>query len=360
VVLEPATLTIMQNTSVEMEVTVRDSAGAIIEDAEVTWSSPDYPTVFASGGYVVGSNPGVGRVIATSGGKSDTSVVTILIAPVQTINVGPINVVLLPGETAQLTSQTKDARGAVLTGRAVTWTSNNALATVSATGVVSAVSAGLASITATSEGASITVPIRVIPNVITYDYFKRGGTTTPATATLNIGAMTNGRHFGTLTIDGQSLAVGVYTDSTGVYCMLGATAPGPIMSCGYNLAPSLIALCNAPNGFDQPRVLQYVLFPQGATDRVPATASALIASIPTTMTERGIEVLNCGNSQTPTWLRTSTGGFILFPNTTTVYPESEVAGRLEGALVYSTPGAGSDFTRYVALRIGPGLFELWH
>jgi hypothetical protein len=158
------------------------------------------------------------------------------------------------------------------------------------------------------------------------------------------------------------MPVQVLTDSTGVYCVLSANPPGPIMSCANNQAPSLLALCNAPNGINQPRVLQYVLFPQGATDRLPATASALIASIPATLGNfaRGIEIVNCGNAgNVPYWLRTSTG-FILWPNTTTVYPESELVARLDGALIFSTPGAGSDFTKYVALRRGPGLFELWY
>src|SRR5205823_13076176 len=57
----------------------------------------------------------------------------------------------------------KDGNGSTLTGRTVTWsTSASGVATVSASGLVSAVAAGSATITATSEGksgsATVTVP----------------------------------------------------------------------------------------------------------------------------------------------------------------------------------------------------------
>src|SRR6185295_4046668 len=60
---------------------------------------------------------------------------------------------LAPGATRQLSAVTKDAQGNTLSGRALIWTSDNqAVATVSATGLVSAISAGTATISATSEG----------------------------------------------------------------------------------------------------------------------------------------------------------------------------------------------------------------
>jgi hypothetical protein len=62
----------------------------------------------------------------------------------------------------QLTGVTKDSAGNLLTRRTVSWmTSNNAVATVSASGVVTGVAAGSATITATSDGQSGTAAMTV-------------------------------------------------------------------------------------------------------------------------------------------------------------------------------------------------------
>ncbi len=62
---------------------------------------------------------------------------------------------VMVGQQIQLDATVRDAAGAVLTGRPVTWTSsNNAVATVNAAGLVKALALGPAAITATSEGQS--------------------------------------------------------------------------------------------------------------------------------------------------------------------------------------------------------------
>jgi uncharacterized protein YjdB len=72
--------------------------------------------------------------------------------PVATVTVSPASSSLLVGATAQLTAVTRDASNNVLTGRVVTWSSSNtAVSRVSASGLVTAVAAGSATITATSE-----------------------------------------------------------------------------------------------------------------------------------------------------------------------------------------------------------------
>src|SRR5439155_25440316 len=85
---------------------------------------------------------------------SSTTVASVTVTP-------PAPTVVVAG-TVQLTATTKDANGSVLTGRVVTWASGNpAVATVSATGVVTGVAQGQGTITATSEGkqgrAAVTV-----------------------------------------------------------------------------------------------------------------------------------------------------------------------------------------------------------
>ena len=76
-------------------------------------------------------------------------------APVATVSVSPASPSIAVGRTMQLTATPCDAAGHALTGRAVTWkTSNGAVATVSATGLVTGVSAGTVAITATSEAVT--------------------------------------------------------------------------------------------------------------------------------------------------------------------------------------------------------------
>jgi alpha-tubulin suppressor-like RCC1 family protein len=74
-------------------------------------------------------------------------------AAVATVQVGPGTTAMMIGETKQLSAVLKDSAGSVLNNRQVTWTSSsNALATVSASGMVTAVAAGTVTIRARSEG----------------------------------------------------------------------------------------------------------------------------------------------------------------------------------------------------------------
>lgn len=68
----------------------------------------------------------------------------------------------VPGDEVQLVATARDAEGSELTGRVTTWSSSvPAVARVSESGLVTAVAPGLATITATSEGKSGKLDIRV-------------------------------------------------------------------------------------------------------------------------------------------------------------------------------------------------------
>jgi Tol biopolymer transport system component len=82
--------------------------------------------------------------------------------PVASVTVTPPVSMIAPGEVAQLEATPKDASGAELTGRTITWSSDDGdVAVVSPAGVVTAVTPGSATITATSEGRSGTAAITV-------------------------------------------------------------------------------------------------------------------------------------------------------------------------------------------------------
>ena len=87
-------------------------------------------------------------------------------APVASIAVALGASSLTVGQSTVATAETRDASGAVLNGRTVTWaTSNGSVATVTASGQVAAVAPGTSSISATSEGrtGSATVTVLAVP-----------------------------------------------------------------------------------------------------------------------------------------------------------------------------------------------------
>lgn len=82
--------------------------------------------------------------------------------PVASVTLDPSSAVVVKGRTQTLTVTLRDAAGKPLTDRTVAWTSSNpAAATVSGTGVVTAVDTGRAVVTATSEGKSADARIGV-------------------------------------------------------------------------------------------------------------------------------------------------------------------------------------------------------
>jgi hypothetical protein len=82
--------------------------------------------------------------------------------PVATVTVTPPISTIAPGGTVQLQAVTQDADGATLTGREITWSSSDdAVATVSSTGLATGVAGGSATITGSSEGKSGTATVVV-------------------------------------------------------------------------------------------------------------------------------------------------------------------------------------------------------
>lgn len=87
-------------------------------------------------------------------------------AAVASVTVAPVLDTLWFGERAQFTATVRDAAGRVLTERTVTWSSSDsAVATVTALGLVMAVGAGAATITAAAEGITGASSITVTPLV---------------------------------------------------------------------------------------------------------------------------------------------------------------------------------------------------
>jgi len=84
-------------------------------------------------------------------------------SPVASVAVDPATASLLPQQSQPLVATLRDASNQVLTGRSIAWSTDaQAVATVSSSGVVTAVGPGTATVTATSEGRSGLAQITVV------------------------------------------------------------------------------------------------------------------------------------------------------------------------------------------------------
>jgi hypothetical protein len=170
VTIAPDSVDVITGSGTQLTATVFDADGDVIEGREVTWSSPDLGLVVVSlSGSVIGLSPGRARIVATVSDKTDTSIVRVLLPPVATVEVLPDSFDLGIDLVRQLTATLRRASGTIITGRLIEWTTSDAgVATVSASGAVTAKSPGRAVITATSEGKFDTAV--VIAKIVPQDY----------------------------------------------------------------------------------------------------------------------------------------------------------------------------------------------
>ncbi len=182
--VSPASANVAVGGTQQLSAVTRDSAGTTLTGRVVTWTSSNTTVAtVSSSGLVTGRAAGAATVTATSEGKTATSAITVIVVPVATVTVSPAAATMAVGATQQLSAVTKDSAGNTLTGRVVTWTSDNTtVATVSASGLVTAQAIGAATITATSEGKTATAAITVIVVPVATVAVS------PASATVFIGA----------------------------------------------------------------------------------------------------------------------------------------------------------------------------
>jgi len=165
---DPAALAVYD--TLRLTATAYDADGNVLVGRGVTWASSDTSVATVDAlGLLRGRGAGSATITATSEGKSGTTVANVSPPPVASVTLDPSSALIVKGRTRALTVTLRDAAGKVLTDRAVAWASSNpAAATVSSTGVVSAVDTGRATITATSEGKSASAAVGVALAAGTY------------------------------------------------------------------------------------------------------------------------------------------------------------------------------------------------
>lgn len=163
--LAPATATLEPARTQQLTATVRDTRGQTVAAPALTWTSSNAAVATVSStGLVTAVADGAATIAAASSdGPSGSAAITVR-TRVASVTVAPATAELVVGgATAQLTAAVRAADGRTLTDRPVTWSSGNAtVATVSATGVVTAVAAGSATITATADAVSGSAAVTVI------------------------------------------------------------------------------------------------------------------------------------------------------------------------------------------------------
>ena len=205
--------------------TAKDAGGNVLTGRTIAWSSDNSAVATVSlGGVVTGVGPGTAHITATSEGVSASATLSVRIPPIASCAVSLASSNVVVGATTQATATTKDANGATLTGRTVSWLSDNtAVATVSGSGAVvtvTAISVGTANITATSEGhagsAVVTVVSSAVASVsVSFAASTIGiGRTTQATATTRdaSGSVVTGR---TVTWASDNTSVATVDTNTG-------------------------------------------------------------------------------------------------------------------------------------------------
>jgi uncharacterized protein YjdB len=260
VIVAPQTPSVVAGQTVTLTATTKDAGGNVLTGRVISWSSSDQTVAtVASTGVVTALAPGTATITATSDGQSGRATVTVTPAPVATVTLAPAAPSVTAGGTVTLVPTLKDASGNVLNGRVVTWGSDNqAVATVSGTGVVTAIAPGTATITATSEGKSGTALVTVTPvpvasvTVTPAPSSVIAGQTTPLTATLKDAA---GNTLSNRTVVWSTSDAGTATvSSTGVVtgvapgtATITATSEGKAGTSLVTVAPAVASVSLAPS-----------------------------------------------------------------------------------------------------------------
>lgn len=253
--LSPAHRAMLVGQTVQLVAEPLDGGGNVLAGRPVTWTSSDasVATVTATG-VVTALASGAAIITASSEGKSAVASITVAQVPVASVVVTPTISNVVAGQTTQLAAQLRDASGATITGRAIAWMSNSTtVATVSSTGLVSAVAPGTATITATSEGRSGSATVNVAPRPVSAVIVSPGQVTLFATQTVQLSALVTddrgqvlpGKPVAFSSSDNQVATVsssGVVTGISAGSATITATSEGATGTALVTIAPDPVAV----------------------------------------------------------------------------------------------------------------------
>lgn len=188
ITVAPANLSIPQGRTQQYTATGNYSNGGTADmTGSVTWSSSNTAVAtINSAGVATAAGVGMTNIQATASSLTGAAGLTVTAAPsLVSLTVSPANVSLSPGGTQQMTATGTYSDGSTqnLTG-SVTWSSTSTtVATVNASGLVTALAAGSATIRGVYQSMAGTSPVTVTAVVGKYVQFASGdgGSTTSET-----------------------------------------------------------------------------------------------------------------------------------------------------------------------------------
>ncbi|MBC7935140.1 MAG: Ig-like domain-containing protein [Rhizobacter sp.] len=154
VTVSPATATVAVNNTIQLTATV---APANATNSSVTWSSGNAAVASVnSNGLVTAVSAGTATITVTTadGNRTATSNITVNVVATTGVSVSPASASIFATQTQQLTATVTPANAS---NKSVTWASSNtSVATVNANGLVTAVTPGTSTITATTVSGNFT------------------------------------------------------------------------------------------------------------------------------------------------------------------------------------------------------------
>ena len=163
----PAGTTVQEGKQVQFTAEAFDSAGDVVPVSGLVWSSSDQAvaTIDPTSGLAQAVAQGQTEIKAAAGSITKTVELKIALPAVARVDVGPIGDTLAPAQTLQYRADALDVAGNLVAGVVFSWQSSDpGVATVSSSGVVTAVAVGSAEITATvADGVAGSATVVVNP-----------------------------------------------------------------------------------------------------------------------------------------------------------------------------------------------------
>ena len=170
VTVTPPVDSLVEADTLRLSAAAVDANGHAVAGAEFEWASADtLLAVVDDAGLVTGVAAGEVEITATASGVAGSASVVVLPVVPTTVELTPDSLDFTAlGETVQMSAEVRDQLGRAMSGASVAWASSDvAVATVDASGLVTAAGNGTATITATSGSASDEAAVTVAQSVTT-------------------------------------------------------------------------------------------------------------------------------------------------------------------------------------------------
>ena len=217
VAVNPATAELDVGETVQLAAVVRDQNSNVMAGASVTWmSGAGTVATVNTTGLVTGIAEGTATITASAGSAQGTAQITVVTAPVVSVEVSPSAETIAVGATLQLTAEAFDANGQAVAGAEFSWESSDAsVATVDATGLVTGIAEGTATITASAGDARGTATVTVVEEVVAPDDHGNSiATATPVAIGATVqGVLTEGdEDYFEIPVPTDGFRLGVFTE----------------------------------------------------------------------------------------------------------------------------------------------------